>query len=50
MKREKNTSVVYQENWHKGVMVLLPRLIETYYRPTLVLPKAVINMPPQHVP
>jgi hypothetical protein len=34
----------------KGVIVLLPRLIETYYRPTLVLPKAVINMPPQHVP
>jgi single-stranded-DNA-specific exonuclease len=49
--KERFTSVVYQENWHKGVIgIVASRLIETYYRPTLVLPKAVINMPPQHVP
>jgi hypothetical protein len=27
---ERFTSVVYQENWHKGVVVLLPLAIETY--------------------
>lgn len=31
------TSVVYNENWHKGVIgIVASRLIETYYRPTLV--------------
>jgi single-stranded-DNA-specific exonuclease len=50
MKRKNVLPVVYQENWHKGVIgIVASRLIETYYRPTLVLPKAVINMPP-HVP
>jgi single-stranded-DNA-specific exonuclease len=47
--KERFTSVVYQENWHKGVIgIVASRLIELT-RPTLVLPKAVINMP-QHVP
>jgi single-stranded-DNA-specific exonuclease len=28
---------VYQEDWHKGVIgIVASRLIETYYRPTLV--------------
>lgn len=31
------TSVVYNEKWHKGVIgIVASRLIETYYRPTLV--------------
>ena len=34
------TSVVYQEDWHKGVIgIVASRLIETYYRPTLVFTK-----------
>ena len=32
------TTVVYQEDWHKGVIgIVASRLIETYYRPTVVL-------------
>ncbi|MEZ7499110.1 single-stranded-DNA-specific exonuclease RecJ [Flavobacterium sp. Arc3] len=39
--RERSTSVVYQENWHKGVIgIVASRLIETYYRPTLVFTKS----------
>jgi single-stranded-DNA-specific exonuclease len=35
------TTVVYQENWHKGVIgIVASRLIETYYRPTLVFTKS----------
>lgn len=35
------TSVVYQEKWHKGVIgIVASRLIETYYRPTLVFTKS----------
>ena len=39
---EKNaTSVVYHESWHKGVIgIVASRLIETYYRPTLVFTKS----------
>ena len=38
---EKFTSVVYDENWHKGVIgIVASRLIETYYRPTLVFTKS----------
>jgi single-stranded-DNA-specific exonuclease len=40
---EKNnyTSVVFQEKWHKGVIgIVASRLIETYYRPTLVFTKS----------
>jgi single-stranded-DNA-specific exonuclease len=35
------TSVVYQEHWHKGVIgIVASRLIEIYYRPTLVFTKS----------
>lgn len=35
------TSVVYQESWHKGVIgIVASRLIETYYKPTLVFTKS----------
>jgi len=41
-KEEKRfTSVVYKETWHKGVIgIVASRLIETYYRPTLVFTKS----------
>ncbi len=35
------TTVVYHETWHKGVIgIVASRLIETYYRPTLVFTKS----------
>ena len=35
------STVVYQESWHKGVIgIVASRLIETYYRPTLVFTKS----------
>ena len=35
------TSVVYHETWHKGVIgIVASRLIEKYYRPTLVFTKS----------
>lgn len=38
---ERFTTVVYQEDWHKGVIgIVASRLIETYYRPTLVFTKS----------
>jgi len=38
---DKNTTVVYEENWHKGVIgIVASRLTETYYRPTLVFTKS----------
>ncbi len=38
---EKFTTVVYAENWHKGVIgIVASRLIETYYRPTIVFTKS----------
>ena len=38
---EDATTVVYQEDWHKGVIgIVASRLIETYYRPTLVFTKS----------
>ena len=34
----RRSTVVYQENWHKGVIgIVASRLIERYYRPTIVL-------------
>ncbi len=37
---ERFTSVVYKEDWHKGVIgIVASRLIEKYYRPTLVFTK-----------
>jgi len=38
---ENATSVVFSSNWHKGVIgIVASRLIEKYYRPTLVFTKA----------
>ncbi len=35
------TTVVYDKNWHKGVIgIVASRLTETYYRPTLVFTKS----------
>jgi single-stranded-DNA-specific exonuclease len=35
------TTVVYKEDWHKGVIgIVASRLTETYYRPTLVFTKS----------
>jgi len=35
------STVVYNENWHKGVIgIVASRLIETYYRPTIVFTKS----------
>ncbi|MFV8225396.1 single-stranded-DNA-specific exonuclease RecJ [Christiangramia aquimixticola] len=35
------TTVVYQENWHKGVIgIVASRLTETWYRPTLVFTRS----------
>lgn len=35
------TTVVYKSHWHKGVIgIVASRLIETYYRPTLVFTKS----------
>jgi len=34
----RKTTVVYQEDWHKGVIgIVASRLIETHYKPTIVL-------------
>lgn len=39
--RDNFTSVVFDEKWHKGVIgIVASRLIETYYRPTLVFTKS----------
>jgi len=39
--KEGFTTVVYNENWHKGVIgIVASRLTETYYRPTLVFTKS----------
>ena len=40
LKTSKST-VVYKEHWHKGVVgIVASRLIETYYRPTVVLTRS----------
>ncbi|WP_207496269.1 single-stranded-DNA-specific exonuclease RecJ [Aridibaculum aurantiacum] len=37
----RKSTVVYQEHWHKGVVgIVASRLIETYYRPTVVLTRS----------
>jgi single-stranded-DNA-specific exonuclease len=39
--KERKTTVVYKEHWHKGVVgIVASRLIENYYRPTVVLTKS----------
>ncbi|WP_440879806.1 single-stranded-DNA-specific exonuclease RecJ [Tenacibaculum sp. C7A-26P2] len=38
---DKFTTVVYEEDWHKGVIgIVASRLIETYYRPTIVFTRS----------
>jgi single-stranded-DNA-specific exonuclease len=39
--KNRKTTIVYNEQWHKGVIgIVASRLIENYYRPTLVLTKS----------
>ncbi len=39
--QKKKTTVVFKDHWHKGVVgIVASRLIETYYRPTVVLTKS----------
>ena len=39
--KTRKTTVVFNENWHKGVIgIVASRLTETYYRPTVVLTKS----------
>ena len=39
--QDRFTTVAYREDWHKGVIgIVASRLIETYYRPTLVFTKS----------
>lgn len=39
--KERKTTVVYKDHWHKGVVgIVASRLIENYYRPTVVLTKS----------
>lgn len=39
--QDRMTTVVYKEDWHKGVIgIVASRLTETYYRPTLVFTKS----------
>ncbi len=39
--KERKTTVVYKEHWHKGVVgIVASRLIENYYKPTVVLTKS----------
>lgn len=43
LNKEENryTSVVYKDDWHKGVIgIVASRLMETYYRPTLVFTRS----------
>ncbi len=38
MLQSKNTTVLYKEDWHKGVIgIVASRLTEKYYRPTIIL-------------
>jgi len=39
--KARKTTVVFRDHWHKGVVgIVASRLIETYYRPTVVLTKS----------
>lgn len=39
--KDQFSTVVFQEDWHKGVIgIVASRLIETYYRPTIVFTKS----------
>lgn len=39
--KEKKATIVYSEDWHKGVVgIVASRLVDNYYRPTIVLTKS----------
>jgi len=39
--QNRKTTIVYNENWHKGVIgIVASRLIESFYKPTIVLTKS----------
>ena len=39
--KDKKSTVVYNPKWHKGVVgIVASRLVENYYRPTIVLTKS----------
>lgn len=39
--QERYTNLVYKEDWHKGVVgIVASRIIESYYKPTIVLTKS----------
>lgn len=39
--KQAKTTVLYNENWHKGVLgIVASRSIETFYRPTIILTKS----------
>lgn len=39
--QQKKTTVLYRDNWHKGVVgIVASRLIDHYYRPTIILTKS----------
>jgi single-stranded-DNA-specific exonuclease len=39
--QKRKSTVVYQEHWHKGVVgIVASRLIESYYKPTIVLTRS----------
>jgi len=39
--KDRKTTVLYKQHWHKGVVgIVASRLIENYYRPTVVLTKS----------
>lgn len=39
--KDRKTTVVYNEHWHKGVVgIVASRLLEVYYKPTIVLTKS----------
>lgn len=38
---DRHTNIVYQDNWHKGVVgIVASRIMETHYKPTIVLTKS----------
>jgi len=38
---DRHTNIVYSDNWHKGVVgIVASRIIETHYKPTIVLTKS----------
>ena len=43
--QDRFSTVVYKENWHKGVIgIVASRLVENYYRPTIVFTKSVAKL------